>query len=108
MAAKFLPPNSPDPRLEAFFDTWVYGTGVPEVKLRYSISGMRISGTIEQRGVAPDFSASVPVEVFDAHGKSSVHWVDTGSDPVSFAWTMHDRPVRAAVDASGALVTIQE
>ena len=35
LAAEFLPPKSPDPKLEAFFDQWVYGTGIPTLKLSY-------------------------------------------------------------------------
>jgi len=36
LCAEFLPPGTSDPRLENFFDTWVYGTGVPTLKLTYS------------------------------------------------------------------------
>ena len=27
LAAEYLPPHSPDPKLETFFEQWVYGTG---------------------------------------------------------------------------------
>ena len=39
LAADFLPPKSPDPKLEAFFDQWVYGTGIPQLKMTWSLKG---------------------------------------------------------------------
>ena len=39
LAAEFLPPKSDDPKLETFFDQWVYGTGIPSLKLTYSVKG---------------------------------------------------------------------
>ena len=38
LAAGFMP-KTDDPRLEAFFDQWVYGTGIPSLKLAYRIRG---------------------------------------------------------------------
>src|SRR6185436_7201650 len=35
-AAQFPPPKSPDPDLESFFEQWVYGTGIPTLKLSYA------------------------------------------------------------------------
>jgi len=107
LAAQFLPPNSPDPRLESFFDTWVYGTGIPALKLNYTVSGARISGTIEQSGVPADFGAWVPVAIYTSQSRPEIHWVETGSDPVSFSWSMKEKPLRAALQPADALVTIQ-
>ena len=39
LCAEFLPPQSPDPKLENFFDQWVYGTGIPTLKLTYAVKG---------------------------------------------------------------------
>ncbi len=33
LCAEYLPAIFPDPKLENFFDQWVYGTGIPTVKL---------------------------------------------------------------------------
>src|SRR5581483_9880303 len=108
MAAKYLPAGSPDSKLEAFFDTWVYGQGIPKLKLAYNINGLRVSGSISQSGVPDDFSAFVPVEVVTASGHASTHWVETGSDPTSFSWTLKEKPARVALRNGDALVTIQE
>ena len=52
--ASYLPPKSEDPKLEGFFDQWVYGTGIPSLKMTYSVKGkapaLRVVGTIEQSG----------------------------------------------------------
>ena len=39
LAARFLPAQSADPQLENFFDQWVYGTGIPSLKLSYTVKG---------------------------------------------------------------------
>ncbi len=39
LCAEFLPKGRPDPKLENFFDQWVYGTGLPALKLSYSVKG---------------------------------------------------------------------
>ena len=52
LAARYLPPKSPDADLAAFFDQWVYGTGIPSLKLSYSVKGsgrtLRLQGTMKQ------------------------------------------------------------
>ena len=39
LAAEFLPPKSADPKLESFFDQWVYSTGIPTLHMKYTLSG---------------------------------------------------------------------
>ena len=45
----FCRPQSEDPALEDFFDQWVYGTGIPSLKMSYAVKGkgaaMRLNGT---------------------------------------------------------------
>ena len=36
VAARFTPPKTDDADLETFFDTWVYSTGIPTLKMSYS------------------------------------------------------------------------
>ena len=66
-AAKYMPPKSDDAQLESFFDQWIYGTGIPTLKLTYSVKGkapdVKVVGTITQSDVDEDFAALVPVEV---------------------------------------------
>jgi len=85
-AALFLPPGDPDPKLESFFDTWVYDTGIPALEMSTSIKGkapaVALTITVKQSGVSDDFVAEVPVEIHPAGGgKSIVRWVHTSSEP---------------------------
>ena len=97
-------PKTPDPGLKIFFDNWVYGTGVPAVKLSYTWTGSKLSGTLAQRDVDDDFSTFVPVEV-DTANKSSVYWLATGSDPVAFSIPLRSRPAKVALLGADCLMT---
>jgi len=102
-AAEFLPPKSDDPKLEAFFDQWVYDTGIPSLKLNWSLKGkapaLRVTGTIQQSDVQEDFSVLVPVEIQLARGGRTVtHWVRTGSAPASFSVPVSAPPVKVLLD----------
>jgi hypothetical protein len=102
LASEFMPPKSDDPKLEIFFDQWVYGTGIPALKLSHSVRGkapsLKLVGTITQTGVSDDFTVLVPVEVQYARGKSTTHWVRTSSEPVSFSLALRQPPTRVTLD----------
>ncbi len=108
VATEFLPAGSPDAKLESFFDTWVYGTGIPVLKLRYAIRGTRVSGTVTQSGVDDQFSAFVPVEIDTGGRKPVLQWVETGSDPSQFSWVLKEKPVRVSLPSGATLATIQD
>lgn len=101
-AAAFLPPKSADPQLEVFFDNWVYSTGIPALKFQPKVStGLKVSGTITQSGVADDFEVDVPVEVQFAKG-SQTFWVRTSNEPVEFNFALKQPAVRVSI-GSGVL-----
>jgi aminopeptidase N len=108
LAAGFLQPKSEDPKLEVFFDQWVYGTGIPALKLDYSIKGkapnLRLSGTITQSDVDDDFSALVPVEIQVARGKTITRWVASSSTPVNFTVPLTQAPLKVALDPKRGLL----
>lgn len=96
-AALFLPPGDPDPSLETFFDTWVYGTGIPTLEMTTSVKGkapaVTLTVTVRQSGVGEDFVAEVPVEIRTAAGaKPIVRWVHTSSEPAIFTLTLKAPP----------------
>lgn len=102
-AALFTDPKSADPKLEVFFENWVYSTGIPELKLNAKPSaGLRVAGTLTQGGVSQDFECDVPVEVFFAKGPSRTFWVRTSNEPTEFAFTLTQPAVRVAI-GSGIL-----
>jgi aminopeptidase N len=107
LCAEFLPPNSPDPKLENFFDQWVYGTGVPALKLSYSVKGKpgawKLSGTVAQSEVPDDFSVTVPVEIQTGHGKV-IRQLRTGSEPVPFSVPVTIANAKAVLDPTSSVL----
>jgi aminopeptidase N len=108
LACKYLPPKFPDPKLENFFDEWVYDTGIPSLKLKYSISGkapaVKLSGTVTQTDVGESFSVPVPVEIQFGKAKSMTHWVRTGEEAVSFSLTLRQAPTKVVLDPTGTVL----
>ena len=107
LAKEFLPPRTNPAVIDTFFDNWVYSTGVPALKVRFTTKGappeVKISGTVAQTGVEDDFSAEVPVEIQFAKGAPQTIWVQTASDPAPFSATLKQAPLRVMVPAAGVL-----
>jgi aminopeptidase N len=96
-ASLFLPLGDPDPSLESFFDTWVYGTGIPTLEMATSVKGkapaVTLTVTVRQSGAGEDFVAEVPVEIRTAPGvKPIVRWVHTSSEPAVFTLKLKAPP----------------
>jgi hypothetical protein len=104
-AAQYLPPKSDDAKLETFFEHWVYGTGIPTLKLTYVMKGLHLTGTVTQTGVDDDFTAMVPVEIQLARGKVITQWVRTGSlTPTSFNIPLQTPPLKVTLDPHQAVL----
>jgi aminopeptidase N len=108
VAAQSLPPKSDDPKLESFFEQWVYGTGIPNLKLTYSVKGkapaLRVVGTITQSEVDEDFSTLVPVEIQVARAKAITQWVRTGNTPATFTVALKQAPTKVVLDPRRAVL----
>ena len=102
LAARFLPPKSADPQLENFFDQWVYGTGIPSLKLNYTVKGkgsaMRLNGTVTQSGVDSGFTVLVPVSIQLGQGKTQTRWVETADGAVTFSVPLTHAPDKVQLD----------
>jgi hypothetical protein len=102
MAASYLPPKSDDAKLEGFFDQWVYGTGIPNLKLDYQVKGkapaLKLVGTVTQTDVDDDFATLVPVEIQLARGRTITQWVRAGSAPSTFTVALTQLPSKVALD----------
>ena len=102
LAAEFMPKGSDDPKLESFFEQWIYGTGIPSLKLSYAVKGtapsVRLVGTVTQSGVDDDFTAQVPVEIKLAAGKTITHWVRSSKDPGTFTIALKQAPLKVSLD----------
>jgi hypothetical protein len=106
LAAAYMPPKSDDPKLESFFDQWVYGTGIPTLKFAYTVKGqapnLKLTGTLTQSDVNDDFSVAVPIEIQVARGHSVTHWIRTGSDPATFSVALKQAPLKVTLDPNHA------
>ena len=111
LAAEFMPPRSEDPGLERFFEQWVYGTGIPTLKLAWSVKGqapaLRLTGTVTQSEVDENFSALVPVEIQVARGQTVTEWVRTGDEPAHFTVTLKQPPAKVSLDPHYAVLRRQ-
>lgn len=81
----------------AFFETWVYGAGVPEIRLQHKVAGGAVTGTVTQAGVDEEFTAEVPIEIQLGRGRTMTHWVKTASDPAEFSVKLPAGTVAAQV-----------
>lgn len=110
LCAEFLPPHAPDPQLENFFDEWVYGTGLPALKLSYSVKGkpgaLRMAVSVTQSDVPDDFSTAVPVEIDTGHGRET-RLVETGSEPATFSVPVTSAAARAVLDPGNSVLRKQ-
>jgi len=101
LAREFRPARTSGEVVDTFFDNWVDATGVPSLKLRYTVKGVApavtLSGAVAQTGVDDDFSTDVPVEVQFAKGAPQTIWVRTSDDEQPFSVTLRQAPVRVAI-----------
>jgi aminopeptidase N len=107
LCAEFMPKDTNDPKLESFFDQWVYGTGVPTLKLSYSVKGkpgaLMLVGTVAQSDVPEDFSVSVPVEIQTGKGKV-IKQVQTSSDDATFSVPVTLATAKATLDPASSVL----
>jgi hypothetical protein len=103
LCAEYLPEGAPDRKLEAFFDQWVTGTGLPQLQFTSSVKGagghFEVTGTLSERG---DFAADVPLEV-NLKGRWVTKWVRPSGDTTDFRWGFDEKPsaVRLGVVLTG-------
>jgi hypothetical protein len=108
LAAEFLPPKSDDPHLETFFDQWVYGTGIPLLKLAYTLKGKagawRLAGAVTQADVPDDFEALAPVEIQLPRGQTITRWVRASNEPAAFEVRLAEAPLKVVLDPHNAVL----
>jgi hypothetical protein len=77
LASQFVPAGQRDRSLSDFFDSWVYGTGIPALHLHGSF--------LDMSGVDDEFSVEVPLACRSRAGKSETRWVlvESGSNALN-------------------------
>ncbi len=93
MASEYVPAGQPDRSLDLFFDTWVYGTGIPTLRLKAPGNGHK-DYVLTQTGVPDDFTVDVPMVQAGPQGKRQLKWVRSAAEEV---------PVEAPTAKSAAL-----
>jgi hypothetical protein len=101
LASEFRPARTSAEVIDTFFENWVDATGVPSLKVHYTVKGVapavKLSGEVTQSGVDDDFSVDVPVEVQFARGAPQVIWVRASAGEQPFSATLRQAPVRVAI-----------
>jgi aminopeptidase N len=112
LVKEYLPPQLKPAKIDAFFDNWVYSSGIPTLKLRYTVKGVapsvKISGQVEQSGVDDDFSVEAPVEIQFAKGASQTIWVETSSSAASFSATLKQVPLKVSIPAGTGVLALKK
>ncbi|MCU1295145.1 MAG: peptidase rane alanine aminopeptidase, partial [Bryobacterales bacterium] len=68
-ASGFIPASQPDKDLSLFFETWIYGTGIPK------ISSNRAGTKLEVSGVNDSFLADLPLRCKSKGSAEQVRWI---------------------------------
>jgi hypothetical protein len=108
LVKEFMPRGA---AVDDFFESWVYGTGIPTLKLSYSARGttpVRLTGTVTKSGVDDGFSCEVPVVIHFAKRAPIVHWVKTSSDSVTFALNLPEKPVRVILPVETDVLAVRK
>ncbi len=71
VAGRYVRPGEPDKSLSLFFDSWVYGTGIPKLALTKTPDGLNL----QVSGVDDDFTADIPLECGSKGGKPQIRWI---------------------------------
>ncbi|HEX7360330.1 MAG TPA: M1 family aminopeptidase [Bryobacteraceae bacterium] len=81
LASKFVPAGQRDRSLTDFFDSWIYGTGIPTLHLH----GAGPNASLAMSGVDDEFTVEVPLACRSRGGKSETRWVraDTGNNALN-------------------------
>ena len=108
----YLPPHVSAATVDGFFENWVYSTGIPALKLSYSVKGVapaiRITGMVEQSGVDDAFSVEAPVEIQFAKGASQTIWVETSNAGASFSTILKQAPVRVSIPIGTGVLAVKK
>jgi aminopeptidase N len=107
-AVRFLPEDFPDPKLENFFQHWVYGTGIPSLEMKWDAKGkapsFRMTGRLIQNEVPESSSVLVPVEVHTLPGRSLTKWILTEGKVTEFGVVLQNKPSRVVVDPTNSIL----
>jgi aminopeptidase N len=116
LVKKSLPPGVSADSMESFFDNWVYSTGIPTLRVKYSVKASakgnvpswKVSGTLEQSAVDENFSVGVPVVIQFAEGPVQTVWVRTSNEPSGFSATLKQAPLKVSVPVGSSVLAVRK
>jgi hypothetical protein len=104
LCAEFMPAGAADRSLNDFFDQWVYDTGMPTLKLTWSVANGKLSGAITQSDVPGDFSVTIPVEIRAGSAKPIIRQIQTSSGSVKFSVPVVAANAKATLDPGWSIL----
>ncbi len=110
-AARFLPQGWPDPKLENFFDQWVYDTGIPTLSVQHHAEGtpprVHFSGNLIQQNVPESFMLMAPVEIHTTPGRSLYKWIEAQGESTEFDVVLRNKPTRVVLDPKNVVLAVK-
>jgi len=100
-------------RLDWFFNSWLFGTGIPAYAVDYSTRRLGpkqfvTQGVIEQSGVGQDFEMPVPILLTYVSGrKAELNWVTVGGSGGKFKFITTAKPARISIDEDRILAVVR-
>lgn len=112
LASRYTAKDDPDRTLEGFFDTWVYGTGIPVIETAVRTRGkppaVNVTVTVRQSGVPDDFAVELPVAVTPARGaRPVIKWLRTGGE-AAVQFHLRAAPVRVEAAPGAAVLAVRK
>ncbi len=108
VAASYLPKEAPDRDLVNFFETWVYGTGIPHLELTTTTKGVAPRQVVElhlkQSKTGEDFSIDVPIEIQLPKGQKLTRWMRTGSEEETVEVKTGVAPLKILLDPKATVL----
>jgi hypothetical protein len=112
VAKEFLPPRVRPFVIDSFFDNWIYSTGIPSLKLTYTVKGaapnIKLSGKVDQSGVDDDFSIEAPIEIQFAKSASQTIWVETTNSGATFSATLKQLPSKVSIPVGTDVLALKK
>ena len=113
IAAEYSPKGLPDPKLENFFDNWIYATGLPTLEFSSSVKGkapsVTLNLTLKQSGVNEDFGIDLPVEIrLPGQAKPLVKWIRSSSEPVTLSVALKAVPTKVELAPGAGVLAVRK
>ena len=107
-AAENLPKDAPDRDLANFFETWVYGTGIPLLEMTSTVKGSAPRAVVEirlkQTKAGENFAVDVPVEIQLPRGQKMIRWIRSDSPEEVVEVRSGAVPLKVSLDPKGVML----